>query len=575
MNDIRRTILWVIFGFSMVLLWDQWQIFNGQKPTFFPGATIPAKSGSTPSVAGAGSAASVPSAVVQGSAGVPSTAGAFAVPVGAPPAAAGAARAKVVVTTDVFSLTFDSEGGSLVKSSFVKFKDMADRNAGFVLLDESAGRVYTAQTGLIAASGGASLPTHKTPMTLLPGERTLSPSQNELVVKFESADVGGVKLVKTYVLKRGAYDISVRHDIINTGAASLSPQLYMQLVRDGNPPVGESSFYSTFTGPAVYTDAKKYQKIEFKDIEKGKADVEKQATNGYVAMVQHYFASAWLLGDGIKRDLFERKVDNNLYAVGMITSVGDLAPGATKTIESKLFVGPQEENMLEKLAPGLELVKDYGWLTILAKPLYWLLDKLHSFIQNWGWSIVALVLLLKIAFYWLNAKAYASMAKMKAVNPKIMEMRERLKDKPQEMQQQMMKIYKDEKVNPMGGCFPIMVQIPVFIALYWVLLSSVEMRGAPWMLWIKDLSAPDPYFILPVVMTLTTMLQTALNPAPPDPMQAKLMWFMPLIFSVMFFFFPSGLVLYWITNNILSIAQQWVINTRMGVPPQFNLPSFK
>jgi len=292
-------------------------------------------------------------------------------------------------------------------------------------------------------------------------------------------------------------------------------------------------------------------------------------------MVQHYFASAWILGDGIKRELFQRKVDTNLYAVGMITVAGDVAPGMTKTLESRLFVGPQEENMLEKLTPGLELVKDYGWLTILAKPLYWLLDKLHGIIQNWGWAIVALVLLLKIAFYWLNAKAYASMAKMKAINPKIMEMRERLKDKPQEMQQQMMKIYKDEKVNPMGGCFPIMVQIPVFIALYWVLLSSVEMRGAPWTLWIKDLSTPDPYFILPIVMTLTTMLQTALNPAPPDPMQAKLMWFMPLIFSVMFFFFPSGLVLYWITNNILSIAQQWMINTRMGVPPQFNLPKFK
>ena len=303
--------------------------------------------------------------------------------------------------------------------------------------------------------------------------------------------------------------------------------------------------------------------------------MEKQATNGYVAMVQHYFASAWILGDGVKRDLFERKVDTNLYAVGMITSLDAIAPGTSKSVDAKFFVGPQEEKTLEALAPGLELVKDYGWLTILAKPLYWLLDNLHSFIQNWGWSIVALVLLLKIAFYWLNAKAYSSMAKMKAINPKITEMRERLKDKPQEMQQAMMKIYKEEKVNPMGGCFPIMIQIPVFIALYWVLLSSVEMRGAPWILWIRDLSAPDPFFILPVVMTLTTMLQTALNPAPPDPMQAKLMWFMPLVFSVMFFFFPAGLVLYWITNNILSIAQQWVINTRMGVPPQFNLPKFK
>ena len=574
MNDIRRTVLWVIFGFSMVLLWDQWQIFNGQKPTFFPSQNASVKAANPGPPKTASPIGSVPSSSSTPPSVVSAAAGASSVPTGAAVATAPAAREKLVVSTDVFTLTFDTEGGALVKSSFNKFKDLADKNSGFVLLDESSGRVYVAQTGLIAVSGGAAMPTHKTPMTAVPAARTLADGQNELQIKFESPEVGGVKLVKTYTLKRGAYDIAVRHEVINSGSTSVSPQLYLQLVRDGNPPVGESSFYSTFTGPAIYTAAQKYQKIEFKAIENGKVDVEKQATNGYVAMVQHYFASAWLLGDGIQRELFQRKVDANLYAAGMITPVGDIAPGASKSVESRLFIGPQEENMLEQLTPGLELVKDYGWLTILAKPLYWLLDKLHSFIQNWGWSIVALVLLLKIAFYWLNAKAYASMAKMKAINPKIMEMRERLKDKPQEMQQQMMKIYKDEKVNPMGGCFPIMVQIPVFIALYWVLLSSVEMRGAPWVLWIKDLSAPDPFFILPVVMTLTTMLQTALNPAPPDPLQAKLMWFMPLIFSVMFFFFPAGLVLYWITNNILSIAQQWMINTRMGVPPQFNLPKF-
>jgi YidC/Oxa1 family membrane protein insertase len=570
MNDIRRTILWVIFGFSMVLLWDQWQVYNGHKATFFPSSTqsakAPAAAASAPAAGAA--ASSVPSP--QATNAAPGTPG--AVPTGAPVIAAAATKERVVVNTDVLTLTFDSEGGTLVHSAFVKYKDQVHKEDGFVLLDESANRVYVAQTGLI---GSGSFPTHKTLMAVVPGERSLKEGLNELEVKFESADVGGVKLVKTYTLKRGAYDIAVRHDIVNTGTAAISPQLYMQLVRDGNKPPGESSFYSTFTGPAIYTEAKKYQKVEFKDIENNKVDVEKQASNGYVAMVQHYFASAWILGDGIKRDLFFRKVDTNLYAVGMITPLDSIAPGATKTLDSKFFVGPQEEKTLEAISPGLELVKDYGWLTILAKPLYWLLDKLHGFIHNWGWSIVALVLLLKIAFYWLNAKAYASMAKMKAINPKIMEMRERLKDKPQEMQQAMMKIYREEKVNPMGGCFPIMIQIPVFIALYWVLLSSVEMRNAPWILWIHDLSAPDPFFILPVVMTLTTMLQTALNPAPPDPMQAKLMWFMPLIFSVMFFFFPAGLVLYWITNNILSITQQWVINTRMGVPPQFNLPKFR
>lgn len=567
MNDIRRTILWVIFGFSMVLLWDQWQIHNGQKATFFPAAPKPAAVSTAPATP----ASSVPGAVPSASTAAtpPGTQAPGTVPTTSNPTAAAAPKEHLVVTTDVLKLTFDSEGGSLVRSELLRHT--GDHGVkDFVLLDESKDRFYVAQSGLI----GGNYPTHKTLMTAVPGERSLKDGTDELVVKFESPDMGGVKLVKSWTIKRGSYAMAVKHDVVNTGTVPVSPQLYLQLVRDGNKPPGESSFYSTFTGPAVYTEAKKYQKVEFSDIEKNKAEFEKNATNGYVAMVQHYFANAWVLADGIKRDLFMRKVDTNLYAVGMIAPLDAIAPGASKTVDAVFFSGPQEEKRLEALAPGLELVKDYGWLTILAKPLYWLLDKLYSFLHNWGWSIVALVVLLKIAFYWLNAKAYSSMAKMKAINPKIMEMRERLKDNPQQMQQEMMRIYREEKVNPMGGCFPIMVQIPVFIALYWVLLSSVEMRNAPWILWIKDLSAPDPFFILPVVMTLTTMLQTALNPAPPDPMQAKLMWIMPLVFSVMFFFFPAGLVLYWITNNILSIVQQWVINTRMGVPPQFNLPKF-
>ena len=572
MNDIRRTILWVIFGFSMVLLWDQWQVHNGKKATFFPSPAqqvAPAAVGASGPLPAA-SDAGVPAAVAQ--------AGTAMAPVA--PVAPTAPKERFEVTTDVLKLTFDTEGGSLVRTEFLKYSDMADKTRNFVLLDDSKDRVYMAQTGVIAGAAGGAFPTHKTPMAVT-GERVLKEGANELVVKFTSPDVGGIKLVKTYTLRRGAYDATVKHELTNTSTAAIAPQLYLQLVRDGNKPAGESSFYSTFTGPAVYTEAKKYQKAEFSDIKKKNVDVEKQASNGYIAMVQHYFASAWILPDGMQRNLSLDAVDigasvpDCCYRTTMIAPLEAIAPGATKVVDAKFFAGPQEEKMLESLAPGLELVKDYGWLTILAKPLYWLLDKLHSFIQNWGWSIVALVLLLKIAFYWLNAKAYASMAKMKAVNPKIMEMRERLKDNPQQMQQEMMRIYREEKVNPMGGCFPIMVQIPVFIALYWVLLSSVEMRNAPWAMWIHDLSSPDPYYILPLFMTLTTLLQTALNPAPPDPMQAKMMWFMPLAFSVMFFFFPAGLVLYWITNNILSIAQQWIINTRMGVPPQFNLPKFK
>jgi YidC/Oxa1 family membrane protein insertase len=566
MNDIRRTILWVIFGFSMVLLWDKWQIHNGNKATFFPAP--PAQTASapaTPALASAG-ASSVP--VAAATPAQPPVDGVPAQPAATP-------RQRVTVSTDVLRLAFDSEGGSLVHGELLQYPEMEDKSKPFLLLDESANRVYVAQTGLIGSGAGGAFPTHKTGMAIVPGPRELQDGQNELSVRFESPDLGGVKLVKTWTLKRGAYDVAVRHEVVNTGTAPVSPQLYLQLARDGNKPPGESSFYSTFTGPALYTEAKKYHKVEFKDIENGKAEIDKNSTNGYVAMVQHYFATAWLLADGTQRDNFVRKVDTNLYSVGMITPLGEIAPGQAKAIDARLFAGPQIETMLEKLSPGLELVKDYGWLTILSKPLYWLLDQLHKLLGNWGWSIVALVLLLKIAFYWLNAKAYSSMAKMKAINPRIMEMRERLKDKPQQMQQEMMRIYREEKVNPMGGCLPIMVQIPVFIALYWVLLSSVEMRNAPWIGWIRDLSSPDPFFILPLLMTASSLLQTALNPAPPDPMQAKMMWIMPLMFSVMFFFFPAGLVLYWLTNNILSIVQQWIINTRMGVPPQFNLPKFR
>ena len=562
MNDIRRTILWVIFAFSLVMLWDQWQVHNGNRPTFFPGASQPAVTASAPASAVPPAASAVPAA----------TPGATAMPPGtaAPaPAAEAMARERIEVTTDVLKLVFDTEGGSVIRSEFLKHPSAEHPDQPFVLFDSSANRVYQAQSGLI----GGPFPTHKTPMKFV-GERALADGANELVLRFESAEQGGVRLNKIYTLQRGSYLVDVRHEVVNASGQAVNPQLYVQLVRDGNQAENATPFYSTFTGPAFYTDAKKFQKVEFSDIEKNKAEFVTSSPDGWVAMVQHYFASAWLLPDGKPREYFARKIDQNLYAAGMITPIGAIAPGATAAVDARLFIGPQEEKVLESIAPGLELVKDYGFFTILSKPLYWLLDKLHGVIGNWGWAIVALVFLLKILFYPLNAKAYASMAKMKAINPKVMDLRERYKDNPQQMQQEMMRIYREEKVNPMGGCLPILIQIPVFIALYWVLLSSVEMRGAPWILWIKDLSVRDPYFILPIVMTLTTLLQTALNPQPPDPVQAKMMWLMPLMFSVMFFFFPSGLVLYWLTNNILTIVQQWIINRRMRVPVQFNLPKF-
>ena len=285
---------------------------------------------------------------------------------------------------------------------------------------------------------------------------------------------------------------------------------------------------------------------------------------GWVAMVQHYFASAWIPDTKLVRDIYSGRLDNGLYRVGMQSQLGTIATGTTITANAQLFVGPQEERMLEKIAPGFELLKDYGYLTILAKPIFWLLEHIHNIVGNWGWSIILLTILIKLVFFPLSAASYKSMARMKEVQPRLMAMKEQYKGEPQKLNQAMMEMYRKEKINPLGGCLPVLIQIPVFISLYWVLLSSVEMRGAPWVLWIHDLSVPDPYYILPVIMAVSMFVQTKLNPTPPDPVQAKVMLYMPIVFSIMFFFFPAGLVLYWVVNNLLSIAQQWQINKLFG-----------
>ena len=565
MTDIRRTLLWVVFTMSLVLLWDAWNKHTGQPSIFGPTGARPAASAppltATPTTAA--SQVGIPAPVA--TAAVPGAPAASA-PAGAVPTAANAAQGElVVISTDVVKASFDSNGGNLVRLELLRHADVEDRKRNVLLFEQSAERSYAAQSGLVAAQAGVALPNHYTPMKRVPGATSLADGANELQVRFESVGDNGVKLAKTYSFKRGDYRIGVRHEAQNTGAAPVAAQLYLQLARDGNPPRGESSFYFTFTGPAIYTEAKKFEKVDFKDIEKGKIGHASSANDGWVAMVQHYFASAWLVPEATPREFRTAKVSNNLYSVAMVLPLGEIAAGATKSHDATLFAGPQEENKLAEMAPGLDLVKDYGVFTVMAKPLFWLLDQLNKVLKNWGWSIVALVVLLKIAFYWLNASAYRSMAKMKAVGPRVTDLRERYKDKPQLMQQEMMRIYREEKVNPLGGCLPILVQMPFFIALYWVLLSSVEMRNAPWIGWITDLSAKDPFFVLPVLMTASSLFQVWLNPTPADPMQAKMMWMMPLIFGVMFFFFPAGLVLYWLTNNILSIAQQWVINRKLGV----------
>ncbi|RTL30339.1 MAG: membrane protein insertase YidC [Burkholderiales bacterium] len=575
MNDLRRTLLWSVFAVSLLMLWDGWLRHTGQ-PSLFAPAPSSTVAASAPGSGASGADGSVPQASTQlgaSGAGQGQAQAATAAAGAASGAAAVAAKGELITfSTDVVRATVDTLGGSLVKVELLKHKDQDDHSQNMVVLDRSAVHTYEAQSGLIGmSSANNALPYHKTPFTLVSTQRTLADGAKDLVVKLESAPVNGVKLVKTYTFERGNYAIDVKQEVVNGSAETIQPQLYVQIERDGSAPKSAPgpAFMGgpqSYTGMAIYSDKGKYQKLDFKHLDEGKAEFEKADDSGWVAMVQHHFVSAWLQTDKLHREFFARKIpDTNLYATGMLFPLGEIAAGQSKTLDTKLYVGPQEEFKLSELAPGLELVKDYGWTKIMAEPLFWLLNKLHGILGNWGWAIIALVVLLKAAFYWLNASAYRSMAKMKALNPRIQAMRENLKNDPQKMQQEMLKIYREEKVNPIGGCLPILIQIPVFIALYSVLSSSVEIRNAPWIGWITDLSVKDPYFVLPALMTGSTLLQTWLNPTPPDPVQAKMMWIMPLLFSVMFFFFPAGLVIYWLTNNLLSIAQQWLINKQLGV----------
>lgn len=544
--DIKRTILWVIFSLSVVLLFDNWQRANGHQSMFFPTQQTATTSAAAPG--------STPAGDVPKSAAAPAAAGSQAAPATGAASQTPAAE-KAVVTTDVIRATVDTAGAILTKLELLTQKDH-DGNP-VVLFDRSLERTYLARSGLI----GGDFPNHTTVFTASTGPRDLG-TGGEVSLTL-TADKGGAKLAKTYVFKRGSYVIDTRFDVTNDGTAPISPTLYMELARDGGS-VEQSRFYSTFTGPAVYTDADKFHKINFSDIDKGKAHVPAATDNGWVGMVQHYFASAWIPAASAKREFYVDRVDTNFYRIGIQEPLGTVAPGANISATARLFAGPQEERMLEGITPGLELVKDYGWLTIIAKPLFWLLEKIHLLLGNWGWSIVGLTVLVKLVFFPLSATSYRSMAKMKDLQPRMTAIRERHKGDPQKMNQEMMQLYRTEKVNPLGGCLPIVIQIPVFIALYWVLLSSVEMRGAPWLGWVHDLASPDPFYILPILMAVSMFVQTRLNPTPPDPVQAKMMMFMPIAFSVMFFFFPAGLVLYWVVNNCLSIAQQWSINRMLG-----------
>lgn len=546
--DTQRLIVAAIFFFSVFMLFEAWQREHRPPPTE---ASTSAAKGAAEKKA----AAEVPS-------GPSKQLDAPPAPGSAPVAAPGQKQLSgetIVVRTDVLNAQIDTVGGTLKHLELPQHRAVLDTTKDFVLLERGADRTYVAQSGLI----GEGLPNHNTPYTASAKEFRLADGQQRVEVRLEATTAQGAQAVKTYVFERGSYAVRIRQELRSSATeAAKEVYGYFQILRDGNPPEGDSKMLPTYTGIAAFTDHDKYQKLAFTDIDKGKTLQSKTAQDGWIGVIQHYFVAAWIAPAKANREFYTKKVDANLYSAGVIVPLAAAGEGVLAQ-EVTLYAGPQDQDKLASIAPGLDLTVDYGWLTIIATPLFWVLKTLYGWVGNWGVAIIILTVLIKLIFFPLSAASYRSMAKMRVLAPKMQRLKEQYGDDRQRMQQAMMDLYKTEKINPLGGCLPIVVQIPVFISLYWVLLASFELRQAPFFGWIHDLAAPDPFYILPVLMGATMILQTRLNPEPPDPVQAKIMKIMPIAFSIFFFFFPAGLVLYWLVNNILSIAQQWQITRSM------------
>lgn len=533
--DIKRLILFSIFSFSILTLWESWQ--KHEHPVAQNPAQIVATDNSIPNPAA--TVEGIPAAKIN-----PASEKGFNLVQGQ----------RIKVSTDIFLAEIDTMGADLRHVELLKHRDSNDTNKNLVLMDDhSLDAIYLTQSGLLSND----LPNHKASYQASASSYSMMDGQNKLEVKLTWVGNNGVTVDKVFTFQRDSYVINVRYDIHNGSAAAISPSVYYQIVHDSESDKA-SRMMPTFTGAAYFTEADKFKKITFDDM--AKTNLSKTSNDGWIGLVQHYFVSAWLPKDGISREYFTKQLTDKIYAMGAVSNLGSVAAGATTSIDSRIYIGPQEQTQLKQVAPGLEYTVDYGWLKVIASPLFWVLSHVEMLVHNWGVAIIILTFMLKLAFYPLSAAGYKSMAKMRELAPRMQKMKEQYGDDRQKMQQAMMELYKTEKINPMGGCFPIIVQIPVFIAFYWMLLGTVELRHAPFALWIHDLSAPDPYYVLPVLMAISMFIQTKLNPTPPDPLQAKMMMFMPLVFSVFFFFFPAGLVLYWLFNNILSIAQQARIN---------------
>ena len=476
----------------------------------------------------------------------------------------------ITVTTDTVKAVIDEKSGDLRALYLLKYNASSDEGKDFVLLDDSKAYTYVAQSDLLNANGQLLL--KDVPFQAPQKQYTLSGDQVE--VRLSAPETNGLKIDKVYTFHKGSYLINIRFDITNQSGQPVKLDAAYRMLRDSSKPDGEGYFNHTYTGPVLYTPSGKFEKVTFSDLDddfksgRDQAEYVRRTDSGWVGMIQHYFMSTWILQpkdgtsvctNGACQIDISRRSDN-LYSAGARVPLPEIAAGATLDFPIELYAGPQTTSVISQVADNLQLAKDYGKVHIFASPLFWLLNKLHDYVSNWGWAIVLLTIIVKAVLYPLTNASYRSMAKMRAVAPRLQSLKEKYGDDRMALQQAMMKMYKDEKINPLGGCLPMLLQIPVFIGLYWAIFTSVELRQAPWIGWITDLSRPDPWFILPIIMAITMFIQTSLNPPPTDPLQAKMMKLMPVIFSVMFFFFPAGLVLYWVVNNILTIAQQWYIN---------------
>lgn len=565
--DNIRFILVVTFAMLVFMLWQAWEQDYGPKHEV--AANVNPE--------GVKSAEDLP--LTEGASSQTETAAQN--PVSIPVAAVSAAKT-VKIKTDVIALEIDMQGGTITNLDLLNYpKEKAntvvnsaremiglpvvDTNTSPVrLFNNDPEKIFVAQSGLIADSGSATAPNHYTVFTSAQDSYTLQPGQDSLTVPLTWTDSNGLVITKLFTFSRGSYEITLDQKVRNNSGKAWSGRQYSQLLRapdttsKGNMLTGGMRAYD---GGVIYTEKNKYQKISFDDMQDETLDVANKG--GWTAMIQHYFASAWVPPADQENHFYTKELKDGRYVIGTYSPPVTVAANTDAEFVSHLFAGPKVQPMMEKIAPGLELTVDYSVLTFIGKPIYWLLNKIHSVIGNWGLAIMGVTFCIKLLFFPLSQASFKSMAKMRKIQPRLKELQERFADDRPRFNNEMMALYKKEKVNPLGGCLPILIQIPVFMALYWVLSETVEFRQAPFMLWIQDLSIQDPFYILPLIMGLTMKIQQSLNPAPIDPIQAKVMKMFPIVFTVFFLFFPAGLVLYWVINNTLSIIQQTYITKQI------------